>query len=308
MTKYSGWASLLGLTVLFAFCWIARDNPALWVWALPCLVAIVVSWRMFAIQGCADKDWPEQRDIGLTCGVLLLSIAGGFYALFAVSGYVAPAAHLSGLLTVVIWALATYAAGFGIGFLLGIPKVLQKESPRDEPSGDGDYAQKVNTNLEQISDWLTKIIVGLGLVQLQQIPGFIKRVSLWAASSLPLAPGVALNQVAAFSTALLIYFSITGFLAGYLLTRLYLAGAFRRADKTPPTTTVPVAISEEGNEDASDKLRAFWAPDGKTNKENEVRLIGWLGAQGLGDVPLAKFITSADYSLQRKQAVEALKL
>lgn len=304
MTKSSGWAYGVGFIVLVLIGWATRDSRALWVWSLPCLVALMVSWRMFATQSSADKDWPEQRDIGLTCGVLLLSIAGGFYTLYAASGYVAPASRTAGLLTVMLWALATYATGFGIGFLFGIPKVLQKESPGVDTSSEVEYAQKVNTNLEQISDWLTKIIVGLGLVQLQQIPGFIKRVSIWAATSLPLAAGINPNQVAAFSTALLVYFSITGFLAGYLLTRLYLAGAFRRADKTP-RTTVPVAPPEEGSED---KLRKFWAPAGVTNRDNELKLIEWLRAQGLGDVPLAKFITSADYSAQRKQAVEAFQL
>jgi hypothetical protein len=286
--------------------WLTRSNPAVWVWSLPCLATLVVSWRMFTIQGYAEKDSPEQRDIGLTCGVLALSIAGGFYGLYAASGYVAADSRTSGLLTVLLWGLATYATGFGVGFLFGIPRVLQKDSSNSDISA-GDYNQRVNTNLEQISDWLTKIIVGLGLVQLQQIPGFIKRVSLWVATSLPLATTSTLNQAAAFSTALIVYFCITGFLAGYLLTRLYLAGAFRRADR-PPSTTVVIASPANATDDPSDKLRDFWAPGGQTNPENEVALIKWLGSQGLGDVPLAKFISGADYIAQRQQAVANFKL
>jgi hypothetical protein len=50
---------------------------------------------------------------------------------------------------------AAYIAGALIGFLFGIPRVLQRGV---EPSHDADGASRsgylVNTNLEQISDWL----------------------------------------------------------------------------------------------------------------------------------------------------------
>src|SRR5947209_8021878 len=65
------------------------------------------------------------------------------------------------------WMLASLAGGWAVGFLFGIPKILQSEPPR---ASDGDaktpaaptpsgYRQQVNTNLTEISDWLTKIIV-----------------------------------------------------------------------------------------------------------------------------------------------------
>lgn len=83
-----------------------------------------------------------------------------------------------------LWAFACFSVGALIGFLFGIPRVLQQDvipvskpapsgvtatSPTTESSIDS-YSLKVNTNLEQISDWLTKIFVGLGLVQLQRVP------------------------------------------------------------------------------------------------------------------------------------------
>jgi len=81
----------------------------------------------------------------------------------------------------------------------------------------------VNTNLEQISDWLTKIIVGLGLVELKAIPDAAVRFvafisSAFRETSSPIAIGCTL------------YFPVVGFLSGYLLTRLYLASLIARAD------------------------------------------------------------------------------
>ena len=69
-----------------------------------------------------------------------------------------------------LWAMAALALGGTVGFLFGIPRVSQSEV--DEASGPGSgaepaggeaskgktsYRQRVNTNLEQISDWLTKM-------------------------------------------------------------------------------------------------------------------------------------------------------
>src|SRR6185503_13654313 len=57
-------------------------------------------------------------------------------------------------------ALAPAAVGALLGFVFGIPKTLQSNAP---PAADGKAAYQVNTNLEQISDWLTKMLVGVGL-------------------------------------------------------------------------------------------------------------------------------------------------
>lgn len=82
---------------------------------------------------------------------------------------------------------------------------------------------RVNTNLEQISDWLTKIIVGVTLVELGPA---VQRLDT-AADVIASAFGGAPSKSYAF--ALMLYFSITGFLGAYLLTRLFLQRAFERA-------------------------------------------------------------------------------
>ena len=88
------------------------------------------------------------------------------------------------------------------------------------------FTYQVNTNLEEISDWLTKIMVGIGLTQIPGIINALKKYSNYV-DKYGFA-GFANTHV--FATALLIYFLIYGFFFGYLWTRLYLAGAFRQAD------------------------------------------------------------------------------
>jgi len=148
--------------------------------------------------------------------------------------------------TAVLWAVACLMGGYMLGFLFGIPRVLQSDvavgsdpakaaDARAAAGGSGastanarrgDYRQQVNTNLEQISDWLTKIIVGIGLIQLRNLPEYLNRSSQFVASGLN---SPAQNQ--SFALALIICFSVLGFLGGYLLTRMFFAGAFSRADR-----------------------------------------------------------------------------
>lgn len=144
-----------------------------------------------------------------------------------------------------LWSAALAAIGTCFGFLFGIPKVLQSQGarpaappaaadPNVQPPADNPdkspplpYQQRVNTNLEEISDWITKIIVGLGLVSLRTIPARIHTLSLHIAASFaqPYEDG------AGVATALVVFFVPTGFLFGYLLTRLFIQGAFGLADQ-----------------------------------------------------------------------------
>jgi hypothetical protein len=78
-----------------------------------------------------------------------------------------------------------------------------------------------NTNLEQISDWLCKILVGAGLTQLTALPGVLKRYAIF------FAPGLGGNTShgEVFAVGMLIFFTVCGFLVGYLWTRLHLGKA-----------------------------------------------------------------------------------
>jgi hypothetical protein len=134
---------------------------------------------------------------------------------------------VAGLLMV---AGCAWALGVLVGFLFGIPRTLS--SPSDEPSLAGGRGPellhyRVNTNLEQISDWLTKILVGVGLAELHRLPAALRGAADYFAVAIG---GSAAATLAGFVVALLVYFSIVGLMTGYLGTRVLLAPLFKLAD------------------------------------------------------------------------------
>ena len=155
-----------------------------------------------------------------------------------------------------MWGDACALVGMLLGFLFGIPRFLtrpgsvgaqslsnslppaggggqplvQQPAPSDNAGGNGQPPVQqpaplgsINTNLEEISDWLTKIIVGVSLVELQKVQTMLQGSAGFIAQSLG-GP-----SQTSFAYGLMIYFSVSGFLGSYLLTRLYLQIAFRNA-------------------------------------------------------------------------------
>lgn len=123
-----------------------------------------------------------------------------------------------------------------LGFVFGIPRTLQQgdagaPAKHGGPPPEERTVFQHNTNLEQISDWLTKILIGVGLTQMTSIPPQLWTLGGHLAHGLAPTAGAAESVgVRAFATALVLYFLITGFLLGYLWTRLQLPGALRTAD------------------------------------------------------------------------------
>jgi hypothetical protein len=115
-------------------------------------------------------------------------------------------------------ASAALIVGALVGFLFGLPRVLEKTNP-------GGFLA-TNTNLDEISDWLTKILVGLGLVQLGKLMREINHVAGSLVPGLGEAPGAR-----AFALALLVYCAIDGFLVGYLWTRIVISIRLNEAAK-----------------------------------------------------------------------------
>ncbi len=154
--------------------------------------------------------------------------------------------NVKDITTPIFWSLACLASGGIVGFLFGIPRVLQDNpavavSNNDNAVNNGDekndsntetktaplaYRIMVNTNLEQISDWLTKIIVGIGLVELRNVPSYLNSLSAFFSSGLDEK-----TQTQSLASAIIVYFVIVGFLGVYLMTRIYLAQVFSKADR-----------------------------------------------------------------------------
>ncbi|HEY6765415.1 MAG TPA: hypothetical protein VI386_11630 [Candidatus Sulfotelmatobacter sp.] len=123
----------------------------------------------------------------------------------------------------------------------------------------------INTNLEEISDWLTKILVGVGLIQLRTLPDNIRRVGIYVGQ------GLGANEQTVAS-GIVIYFLGLGFLGGYLLTRMFLGPAFRLADqattsgleeKLEQTHALAIAVDEKNtlNSDLETAVGELSKPD-----------------------------------------------
>jgi len=170
----------------------------------------------------------------------LWSLAGAMLAgLLSVPVYAMHMAERADFLTAVsvglVFAGASAFVGGSLGFLFGIPRTLQQEgaAPASESNAASQaeavrtqVGYRANTNLEQISDWLTKILVGVSLTQVSEIRTGLSSLTAFVAQGIGTGPH---SQV--FVSALLAYSATLGFLFGYLWTRLFMVGALRLADQ-----------------------------------------------------------------------------
>lgn len=142
-----------------------------------------------------------------------------------------------------IWGFGFCVSGMLLGFLFAIPRVLPAGTVVAPPVKQGADASappaqaavvnapsngqsEINSNLVEVSDWLTKIIVGVGLVELKNLPMAAESVAIFVAPSL----GYATGKGAPVVGGIMLFFSVHGFLIGYLLTRIYLAMILKWAD------------------------------------------------------------------------------
>ncbi|WP_421439511.1 tetratricopeptide repeat protein [Agrobacterium tumefaciens] len=85
-------------------------------------------------------------------------------------------------------AVAAASLGGVLGFLFGIPRLLQKYAASGDDGAleagakrETDPFFMTNTSLEEVSDWLTKIIIGIGLVQFNNIIEYLHTSSVYVA-------------------------------------------------------------------------------------------------------------------------------
>ncbi len=157
--------------------------------------------------------------VGVGCLVIALyafQVWERFFEVFSVAIAIAGAATIIGAL---------------VGFVFGIPRSLQGTDADSAPPSNKDMSgarpegYRPNTSLEQISDWLTKILVGVGLTQLMEIPSAVQRYATHVGKALGSVQGADI-----FVGATSLYFVVSGFLCAYLWTRLKLGQALSEAD------------------------------------------------------------------------------
>ena len=148
-------------------------------------------------------------------------------------------------------------------------------------------ASGVNTNLTDISDWLTKTIVGVGLTQLHQAPGFI-----WSFAGKVNAAGFQWQgHGQLLALALFVYFSIGGFWLGYVATRTVLTALlnqFDGSDQDPSVTALSLnelTLTYSGSIEPAPAGSLLAAADAallarpRTSLTNPVEIAAWGAAQ-----------------------------
>jgi hypothetical protein len=159
----------------------------------------------------ANRGWSWALGLSGASGVVLLAMVAGGPRDFA---------------SAVLIALATLLAGAFIGVLFGLPRLR----PAAAPGGAAPLtveaaaveAMRANTNLEDVSDWVTKILIGVGLTQLEAIPGQFQRL-------VDTLKQAAAGTTEALVPAIVISYAVIGFLSGYLWARTRLGQAFKLA-------------------------------------------------------------------------------
>ena len=157
--------------------------------------------------------------------------------------------------------LAFGGIGGLVGFLFAIPRGMGQGSKPPAKNGDSAASASKDTsnsqaassdksrNLEQISDWLRKIILGAGLTQLIKIPELMRKL------------GDSFGKAFGDSTFLLIVIVlgslVFGFFAGYLMTQLFPVKALLDADRAQ--SPVDAALAAATNFERAGQLSAATA-------------------------------------------------
>lgn len=134
---------------------------------------------------------------------------------------------------------AALLSGFLLGFIFAIPRAdkrgrataAEPEDASQPDSGAQPGPVLRNGNLVEISDWLTKIILGVGLVEVHSIANRLGKLSYDLAPGLQPTPCVSdaacvesLASGQAAGLAILIFYFILGFLLGYVWTVIFFQG------------------------------------------------------------------------------------
>lgn len=144
----------------------------------------------------------------------------------------------------ILISMSSATVGASLGFLFAVPRVLTASAAEagaaasGGATGDGgESARPVsrllgsNTNLERISDWLTTMLVGVGLSQLSSIGPALGRFSTFLADTVRVGTDGTAGPLPAIGPFLLVLGLLSGFLFFYLQTRLILVPELNKVEQ-----------------------------------------------------------------------------
>lgn len=133
--------------------------------------------------------------------------------------------HWSTGLQLVAYLLASMSIAGVLGLIFAVPRVRTEQHDVADAAHGTSERFSANSNLEQISDWLTKILVGAGLVQIASAPKALAALGDYLGKGLPIpnAPAACVGVV--------VYGIAGGFLFTYLWGRLRLRVLLEASEK-----------------------------------------------------------------------------
>ncbi len=226
-TRTRSWLLVAGAVVLaiaLAIVCIWAEEASRWSWAQGAFIGTLFFlllagldwWRQHRVK---HEFSTEVRTYYQGLRYLLLALAVGFISILIIAvgkehwqnGIVARSVG-----TGILFGGSTFAIGVLLGFLFGFPPAPGSNSPPTNDLTFGPRSPSVfqNTNLHEISDWLTKVIVGASLVELTKLPPLLENLAWFMAKyTNPYDPSPAVALV------IMGYFWSCGILFGYLWTR-----------------------------------------------------------------------------------------
>jgi hypothetical protein len=195
------------------------------------MVRPTVSWwrrplhpgRQLKASGLAIKFRSKRRvPLGqlsqLTFWLAFLALAGPIFGNIPIFVYsfTTPGTHGTYLGVSLLTALAAFLAGCLIGFLFGIPRAVSSGQARLGTSSE--YTP--SSNLAEVSDWLTKLLLGAGLVQLTHLGTPISHLIGKVAAGLH-SPGAYGGSATVMAGAIMFGYVTIGLLDGYVVTTIW---------------------------------------------------------------------------------------
>jgi hypothetical protein len=224
--------------------WAEEHNPPLWYVAQACVIVTLLLfaamlWNWYSNTAFGATGPPEAIAYNRALGRLLICVFLGYFALVVnatrhdrwVCGIAARAFGYGTLI-----ALAAFFIGGFLGILFGFRPTSSENANAIQTSEKGSSNMRhPHTNLEEIADWLTKLILGAGLVELTRIVRYLPKLGEFIAKGVepippylvdlspdsPLAP-CSVKQVEAngpVALAVVLFFLASGILYGYLWSR-----------------------------------------------------------------------------------------
>jgi hypothetical protein len=168
-----------------------------------------------------------------------------------------PGSHWSYVAVGMMTALAALLVGFFAGFLIGVPRVVSSGQAR---LTGGTFSP--STNLAEISDWLTKLLLGAGLVSLSHLGGPIGTLIDDVAGGLHgLTSNSAIIQAAKVTAGgVMIAFAVLGILVSYIVTstwyqvrleRIFQGGTDGAPPQRPSNSANTTGSGNGGNQPAA---------------------------------------------------------